>query len=172
MFNSTEKTSKGVVSPMIEVTAAALGTQPFLRGMPPSQLGRLAEAASDVKFPEGHRIFEDGGHAAAFWLIQCGQVALDMQVPGQRAVTIDTVGIGELLGLSWLFPPYRWSFGAVCVNPVDAFEFDAAAVRGYCATDPVFGYEFSRRLIPVLARRLQSTRARLVARSWGAASSW
>jgi hypothetical protein len=171
-FNWTEKTSKGVADPMIEVTAAALAAQPFLRGMPPSQLGRLAEAASDVKFPEGHRIFDDGGHAAAFWLIQCGHVSLDMQVPGEGTVIIDTIGIGELLGLSWLFPPYRWSFGAVCVSPVEAFEFDAAAVRGYCATDPVFGYEFSRRLIPVLATRLQSTRAKLIARSRGAASTW
>jgi hypothetical protein len=101
----------------------------LLRGMPPIQLGRLAEAASDVKFPEGHRIFGDGGHAAAFWLIQCGHVSLDMQVPGEGPVIIDSIGMGELLGLSWLFPPYRWSFGAVCASPVEAFQFDA----GYSA---------------------------------------
>ena len=157
---------------MIEVTAAALAAQPFLRGIPPSQLGRLAEAASDVKFPEGHRIFDDGGHAATFWLIQCGHVSLDMRVPGEGPVIIDSIGMGELLGLSWLFPPYRWSFGAGCVSAVEAFEFDAAAVREYCAADPVFSYEFSRRLIPVLATRLQSTRAKLIARSRGAASTW
>lgn len=76
------------------------------------------------------------------------------------------------LGLSWPFPPYRWSSGAVCVSPVEAFEFDAAAVREYCATDQVLGYEFSRRLIPVLATRLQSTRAKLIARPRSAASTW
>jgi CRP/FNR family transcriptional regulator, cyclic AMP receptor protein len=157
---------------MIEVTAAALAAQPFLRGMPPSQLGTLTEAVSDVKFPGGHRIFDEGGYAARFWLIQSGHVSLDMQVPGEGPVTIDTIRIGELLGVSWLFPPYRWSFGAVCVGPVEAFEFDAAAVRDYCAADPVFGYEFSRRLIPVLATRLQGTRAKLIARSRGAASTW
>ena len=95
-----------------------------------------------------------------------------MQVPGEGAVIIDTIGIGELLGLSWLFPPYRWSFGAVCASPVEAFEFDAAAVRECCATDLAFGSEFSRRLIPVLATRLQSTRAKLIARSRGASSTW
>jgi CRP/FNR family transcriptional regulator, cyclic AMP receptor protein len=157
---------------MIEVTAAALAAQPFLRGMPPSQLGRLAKAASDVKFPQGHRIFDDGGHAGAFWLVQCGHVSLDMQVPGEGPVIIDSIGIGELLGLSWLFPPYRWSFGAVCASPVEAFEFDAAAVREYCAADPVFGCEFSLRLIPVLATRLQCTRAKLIARSPGAPGTW
>jgi CRP/FNR family transcriptional regulator, cyclic AMP receptor protein len=157
---------------MIEVTAAALAAQPFLRGMPPGMLGRLAGAASDVKFPEGHRIFGEGGHAGAFWLVQCGHVRLDMQVPGEGPVIIDSIGMGELLGLSWLFPPYRWSFGAVCASPVEAFEFDAAAVRGSCAADPVFGYEFSLRLIPVLATRLQSTRAKLIARSRGVPGTW
>lgn len=170
--NWTEKTSKGAANPMIEVTAASLAAQPFLQGMPFSQLGRLAEAASDVKFPGAHRIFEDGGHAARFWLIQSGHVSLDMQVPGEGPVIIDSIGIGERLGLSWLFPPYHWSFGAVCTSPVEAFEFDAAAVRVHCATDPLFGCEFSRRLIPVLATRLQSTRVKLIARSRGVASMW
>jgi CRP/FNR family transcriptional regulator, cyclic AMP receptor protein len=157
---------------VIEVTVAALAAQPFLRGMPPGMLGRLADAASDVAFPAGHRIFGDGGHAAAFWLIQSGHVSLDMQLPGEGPITIGTIGIGELLGLSWLFPPYRWSFGAVCGSAVGAFEFDAGAVREYCAADPVFGYEFSRRLIPVLATRLQSTRAKLIAASRGTAGTW
>ena len=154
---------------MIEVTATALAAQPFLRGMPPGHLGPLAAAASDVTFPAGHRIFEDGGYAARFWLIRSGHVSLDMQVPGEGQVIIDTIGMGELLGLSWLFPPYRWDFGAVCAVPVEAFEFDATAVREYCATDLVFGYEFSQRLIRVLATRLQSTRTRLITRSHDAA---
>src|SRR5579863_1921373 len=41
------------VIPMIEVTAAALATHPFLPGMPPEQLAVLTGAASDVRFPAG-----------------------------------------------------------------------------------------------------------------------
>ena len=37
-----------------------------------------------------------------------------------------------------------------------------------CAADPVFGYELYDRLIRVLARRLQGTRTRLIARSLAA----
>jgi CRP/FNR family transcriptional regulator, cyclic AMP receptor protein len=157
-----------MVSPMIEVTAKTLAAHPFLRGMPARQLGPLAAVASDVKFPAGHRIFEDGGYAARFWLIRSGSVRLDVRVPGEGPIVIETIGIGELLGLSWLFPPYRWSFGAVCVSPVEALEFDAAAVREYCAADPMFGFEFSNRLIRVLATRLQSTRTKLIASSHSA----
>ena len=150
---------------MIEVTVSALGAHPFLRGMPPSHLDALAEVCADVTFPAGHQIFEEGGFARKFWLIQSGHVALDMNVPGEGRVIIDDVVMGELLGCSWLFPPYQWEFGAVCVGPVEAFEFDAAAIRARCAADPLFASELTGRLLRVLARRLQSTRTRLIARS-------
>jgi CRP/FNR family transcriptional regulator, cyclic AMP receptor protein len=157
---------------MIEVTSAALAAQPFLRGMPSGDLEKLAAVASDVKFPAGHRIFADGEYGRKFWLIQSGHVTLDMYVPGEGPVVIDSIGMGELLGWSWLFPPYRWAFGAVCVGPVEAFEFDAAEVRDRCAADPEFGYELMQRLIRVLAARLRSTRNRLIARSHRAASRY
>jgi CRP/FNR family cyclic AMP-dependent transcriptional regulator len=150
---------------MIEVTGPAIAEHPFLRGMPPGHLDALAEVGADVSYPAGHRIFEGGGYAGKFWLIQSGHVALDMQVPGQRRVFVDNVGMGELLGCSWLFPPYRWELGAVCTGPLRAFEFDAAAVRARCAADPLFGYELTRRLLRVFAKRLQRTRTRLTASS-------
>ncbi len=155
---------------MIEVTAAGLSAHPFLRGMSHDHLAVLAEAASDVTFPARHRLFEDGGSAAHFWLIQSGYVALDVHVPGQGRVKIDTIGMGELLGWSWLFPPYKWAFGAVAAGPVEAFEFDARAVRACCASDPTLGYQVTQRLARVLAKRLQAARVRLITVSGQSAS--
>jgi CRP/FNR family transcriptional regulator, cyclic AMP receptor protein len=148
---------------MIEVSAAALATHPFLHGMPAGQLGLLAEAACDVRFPARSRLFEDGGNASRFWLIRSGHVSLDLHVPGQGPVVIETIGLGELLGWSWLAPPYKWAFGAVTVTEVEAFEFDAQLVRKLCATDAGLGYEFTQRVTRVLARRLLATRVRLIA---------
>ena len=150
---------------MIEVTTPALAGHPFLRGMPPGQLEALAAAASDVTFPAGHRIFETGGFAGKFWLIRSGRVSLDVQVPGDGRMIIDAAGIGDLVGWSWLFPPYCWTCGAVCVTAVEAFEFDAAAVRARSTADPLFGYELTGRIMRVLAVRLQRARAGLIARS-------
>jgi CRP-like cAMP-binding protein len=150
---------------MIEVTAAALANHRFLRGMSRHHLAVLAETASDVVFPAGHRLFEDGGNAAHFWLIQCGHVALDLNVPGQGLVRIDTIGMGELLGWSWLFPPFKWTFGAVAAGPVEAFEFDGRAVRARCAADPALGYELTQLLTRVIANRLQATRIKLISAS-------
>jgi CRP-like cAMP-binding protein len=150
---------------MIEVTAEALVAHPFLHGMSSDHLDVLAQAASDVTFPARHRLFEDGGNATRFWLIQSGYIALDLHVPGQGRVRIDTIGMGELLGWSWLFPPYKWAFGAVAASPVEAFEFDARAVRACCASDCELGYELTRRLARVVANRLQATRVKLITAS-------
>jgi CRP/FNR family cyclic AMP-dependent transcriptional regulator len=147
---------------MIEVNAAALAAHPFLRGMPGAQLAVLAEGARDVSFPARSRLFEDGGYASRFWLIRSGHVWLDLNVPGEGPVVIETIGMGELLGWSWLFPPYTWAFGAAAATEVEAFEFDAAAVREHCRADAGLGYELTRRITAVLAKRLKATRIRLV----------
>jgi CRP/FNR family transcriptional regulator, cyclic AMP receptor protein len=148
---------------VIEVTAAALAAHPFLHGMPRDQVSVLAKTATDVTFGAKYRIFTDGGNANRFWLIQCGRVWLDLDVPGEGPVVIGTVGLGDLLGWSWLVPPYQWAFGAVAATAVQAFEFDAPAVRECCGADPWLGYELHQRMTRILARRLQATRMRLLA---------
>ena len=97
-----------------------------------------------------------------FWLIRAGQVALDIDAPGQRRIIVETLGRGEMVGLSWFLPPCEWQFGAVAVQPTEAFEFDAAAVRQSCEEDPAFGYELTRRLLTAVTGRLQATRAKLI----------
>lgn len=157
---------------MIEVTADALATQSFLRGMSRDHLAELAKAASHVTFPARYRLFEDGGGANRFWLIRSGSVALDLQVPGQGRMKIDTIRMNELLGWSWLFPPYRWAFGAVSASPVEAFELDGPMVRACCESDPALGYELTRRLARVVTKRLQATRYRLITTSGQAAGAF
>jgi CRP/FNR family transcriptional regulator, cyclic AMP receptor protein len=148
---------------MMEVTASGLVTQRFLHGMQASQLDALARAASEVMFPARHRIFADGDYADKFWLIQSGYVALDVLVPGEGQVVIGRVGIGGLVGWSWLLAPYQWAFGAVCVTEVKAFQFDAQAIRDLCQADPELRNELTSRLFQVVTGRLQDTRARLIA---------
>jgi CRP-like cAMP-binding protein len=155
---------------MIEVTTSALAAHPFLRGMQATHLDALAAGTSDVTFPAGYRMFEEGGYANKFWLIRSGRIALDLNVPGAGRMVIEDIGMGGLLGCSWQFSPYRWAFGAVTVSSCEAFEFDASAVRVCCAADQVLGYELTRRLAQVLADRLQATRMRLLARAGRPAS--
>lgn len=150
---------------MLEVTASGLVTQRFLHGMQPDQVEALAKAAWEVRFPARHRIFDEGDYADKFWLIQSGRVALDMYVPGEGLIIIGHVGIGGLVGWSWLLPPYQWAFGARCVTEVRAFEFNARIVRELCAADRELRDELADRLLPMIAGRLLDTKTRLVTRA-------
>jgi CRP/FNR family transcriptional regulator, cyclic AMP receptor protein len=142
--------------------ASIVGAHPFLRTMPARHVERLAAIARHVRFPSGCRLFEEGEIARKFWLIDAGQVALDALVPGDGRVIIEMLGRGDLLGLSWMHPPFQWEYGAITTQPMQAFEFDAAAVRGACEADPELGYELLQRVMAVAARRLQATRARML----------
>lgn len=156
---------------MMQVTGKALAAQRFLDGMEPGQLDELATAASEVMFPAGYRIFAEGGYADKFWLVESGHVAVDAQVPGEGAAVIANVGIGGLLGWSWMVPSRTWALGAVCVTEVRAYEFSASAVRERCAADPALAVELTVRLFQVVADRLQETRSMLITRAADASRS-
>jgi CRP-like cAMP-binding protein len=124
--------------------------------------GRLLRVAREVDISQGARLFNEGGRADRFWIIRSGTVALDIRVPGRRSPVVERLGFGELVGWSWLFPPYSWQLGATAVTPVRAYEFDATAVRSMCADDPELGREVAQWIGKVLAHRLQATRTRLL----------
>lgn len=133
---------------------------PFLAGLPLASA--LEIHARAVTFAPGSRIFEEDGAADRFWLIHTGRVALDLHATGRGDVVIETLGDGDVLGWSWLFPPYRWHFGAKALTATHAIEFDAASVRAACFADPVLGHALTGRFLGVMADRLQATRIRLL----------
>jgi CRP-like cAMP-binding protein len=147
---------------MSTLTPSVLGTHPLLRALADPHLSQLAGHGQAVTFPDRQRLFEEGQSATRFWLIQAGQVALDAIVPGHGRMVIEMIGRGEAVGLSWLLPPYRWGFGAITTQRVQAFEFDATAIRAACERDPAFGHEMTDRFLRVTLHRLQETRKRLL----------
>lgn len=80
-------------------------TLSMLRALPAEHRHRLMRVAREVSFPQGARLFEEGGKADRFWIIRTGTVELDMHVPGRRAAVIETLHHNELVGWSWLFTP-------------------------------------------------------------------
>lgn len=147
---------------MSGVTPAELGGHAFLRGMADRHLATLARACWVAPMPAGHRLFEEGGAAHRFWILQTGHVALDVHTPGRRRLLVETLGPGDLVGLSWLVPPYEWQFGATAVQDTVAFEVNALAVRAACEENTALGYELLRRVMAAAASRLHATRVRML----------
>ena len=142
--------------------ASIIGAESFLRGLEPAYLERLASLSRHISLPAKSRLIDEEMPARCFWIVDAGQVALDALVPGAGRVVIEMLGRGDVVGLSWLVPPYQFRFGAVTTQPMQAFEFDAVQVRAACRDDPEFGYAVLDRFLAVAYHRLQVTRARLL----------
>ncbi|MFD1659244.1 cyclic nucleotide-binding domain-containing protein [Streptomyces caeni] len=137
-------------------------TTSMLRALPAEHRERLMSRAREVSFPQGARLFEEGGRADRFWIIRTGTVDLDMHVPGRRPAVVATLGRDELLGWSWLFAPHAWHMGAATTSPVRAYEFDAATVRAMCQDDPALGLGVAQWVGGIVVHRLGSARTRLL----------
>ncbi len=139
-----------------------LGEHPFFAGLPPDTLELIAGCGHNVHFAEDSRIISESDPADIFYVLRRGKVAIEIDTPRRGPLVIETIGPGDLLGVSWLLPPYRWTFDARAVEPTGAIAIDAACLRGKCDDDPVLGYEMFKRFAGVVRDRLQATRLQLV----------
>jgi CRP/FNR family transcriptional regulator, cyclic AMP receptor protein len=135
---------------------------PVFAGMADEHLELIAGCAQNTGFEAGRFLFHEGSPADTFYLVRHGRVSLETFIPGRGALTVETVDEGDVVGWSWLFPPYRWHFDARALDMVRAVVFDAACLRGKCDDDHALGYELLGRFSPVMLDRLQATRVQLL----------
>jgi CRP/FNR family cyclic AMP-dependent transcriptional regulator len=146
----------------MEAIDTFLRASPVFEGLEPDRLSLIAGCGSNVRFDQGSVLFREGDAADTFFLVRHGTVALEMFVPARGAAVIETIEAGDVVGWSWLFPPYRWHFDARALTQVRATAFDGACLRGKCEEDTALGYELMTRFAQVLIERLQWTRLRLL----------
>jgi CRP-like cAMP-binding protein len=146
----------------VESLGRILGDLPFLQDLPPAHLDLIVGCASNVRFEPGEFIFRAGQPADRFYIVRRGRVSVESHTAARGAVTIETIADGELLGWSWLIPPYFWHFDARALNLTRAIALDGACLRKKCEADPPFGYELLKRIAQVMEMRLEATRLQLL----------
>ena len=139
-----------------------LAEHPFFVTLEPRYLRLLASCASIVRFDAGGYLFREGEEADRFYLLRLGRVAIQIYGGAQGAITVETLGEGEVLGYSWLVPPHRWSFDGLAVELVRAVALDGSCLRAKCEENHDLGYELFKRFSGVMAKRLEATRRRLL----------
>lgn len=150
------------MNPENETVEKHVAAHPFLLGMSAHHVKLLVDCALLTRFEAGQLIFRAGETANRFYLIESGSVVLEGAVLEEEPVTIEKIGAGDLLGWSWLFPPYVWHFGARATEPTTAIFFYGTILRQYCEDDPSLGYELFKRMSEVMTRRLQAARSKLI----------
>ncbi len=146
----------------IKGLAEVLASHPLFQGFDAETMAFLEGCAKNEVFQAGTYIFKADEPADRFFLLRAGDVALELQVPGRARLTVKTLHPGEVLGASWMLPPYSWRFDARALSAVRATSIDAECLRRKCDDNPALGYEVLKRFLPILAERLQAARVQLV----------
>ncbi|MEM9553581.1 MAG: cyclic nucleotide-binding domain-containing protein [Acidobacteriota bacterium] len=146
----------------IKTLETLLTDHPFFAEFRPEDLTLIAGCGANVKFAAGESVFREGEPANHFYLLRYGRVAVEVFSPGKGPVTIQTLHEGEVLGWSWLVPPYRWRHDARALELTRAFSFDGTCLRRKCDEDPPLGYRLMRRFSQVIAERLGNAQMQLM----------
>jgi CRP-like cAMP-binding protein len=157
-MNTIIEAKNETISPL----AAAIAAHRFTAGMEPEHLNRLLPSAMFKHFESDEVVFREGEPANRFYLICQGKIALESRGDGESTPLVQIVGENEVLGWSWLFPPYYWHFTARAVEPTDAIFFYGTRLREQCEEDPSFGYDLMKRMAAIVVKRLQITRVQLL----------
>jgi CRP/FNR family transcriptional regulator, cyclic AMP receptor protein len=115
-----------------------------------------------AEFDPGELIFREGDPANRFFLILRGKVLLESVTRDHGVLPVQTVEAGEVLGWSWLFPPYYWHFDARAAEATETVFFYGTPLRDECEADHDLGYELVKRMADIMLKRLQATRRQLL----------
>ncbi|MCT2398342.1 cyclic nucleotide-binding domain-containing protein [Novosphingobium mangrovi (ex Huang et al. 2023)] len=146
----------------METMDQLMAKHPFFAGLAPEYLELLAGCARNYRFDAGEYLIREGDPADTFYLIRHGRVTLEIAAPGSAPVVISTLGESEIVGASWIVPPYRAEFDARAMDLTRAIGIDAKCLRGKCDADHHLGYEMMQRFLPIIVKRLHATRLQIL----------
>lgn len=135
---------------------------PLLTMLNDDEMELFASISRAVELTSGAVLFEEDAPADEFYIVASGRIGLEMTAPGKAPIVLQTLGAGQLVGVSWLSAPYRWSWRARALSDTTVFAFDAARVREECAEHRDLGYRVAAAVATEAIKRLHGARLQLL----------
>jgi CRP/FNR family transcriptional regulator, cyclic AMP receptor protein len=145
----------------METMTPILAAHPFCKGLDSRYLKLLVECAERQTFAPGKFLCRDEEEARKFYVIHHGRVAVEIYRPRRGAVTIQTLGEGEVLGWLWFDQQYHWHLDAKALDLTRVISLDVPCLLEKCSQDHDFGYELMRRYAHHLAVQFRATKVQL-----------
>jgi|FaiFalDrversion3_1042247.scaffolds.fasta_scaffold00481_7 CRP/FNR family cyclic AMP-dependent transcriptional regulator len=134
----------------------------FFRDTSDEDVMSIAVYANEVTFNKDELIFREGDKADSLYLITYGKVSLELSTAHRGRVIIQTIDKDDVLGVSWVSPPYRWQFDARALMLTRAIRIDAYNLRRLCDENNALGYRLMKKMIDVVIKRMQAVRLQLL----------
>lgn len=135
---------------------------PIFCDFPEEFVDDLKECAWEMEFQKDQYLFWTGQDAKYMYILRDGKVALQSYTAERGPIVIETMGDSDIVGWSWLFPPHKWHFDAMALEPTRALVLDGRCIEGKCAANHELGYQLMKRFSSVMLDRLNNTRIRMI----------
>jgi CRP/FNR family cyclic AMP-dependent transcriptional regulator len=146
----------------LEFFKSILKEHPFFKSFPEEHLITLAGCASNMRLREGEYLFRNGDPADNFYIVREGRVSINLATVDRGEIIVETLGEDEVIGWSWLFPPYIWHYDAHVVNETRLIGLDGRCLRSKCEADPAMGYALMKQFSGMMVERLKATQLQLL----------
>ena len=107
-----------------------LAEHKFFHELPEKYLDVISGCGKNVHFQQGEYIAKEDSSADFFYLIRSGHATVSVSAPGRDPIVVQTIGEGEILGWSWIFPPYRWVFDIQTLEEIAAIALNGVCLSG------------------------------------------
>jgi CRP/FNR family transcriptional regulator len=126
------------------------------------ELERFSHVAVPRSFPAGTRVFHEGDDSDACYIVKEGSFRVTREHSDGRAITLATLGPGEIFGELAMLDGDQRSASAEALTDGDLLALPANDVRALLARHP----EISLKLVAGLVRRLRAANVRLSRQSF------
>lgn len=144
-----------------------LAEHPFLQGLAPHYLSRLAACAEVRQFGANEFLFREGEEVKEFYLVRHGQVAMEIYSARRGPITVQTRQGGDILGWIGISPPYRWNFDARAMVLTRTVALRVDCLYQLCETDHELGYLLLKRYVGAMAEYFKSLKLQFVSLAHG-----
>jgi len=139
-----------------------LSEHPTFRRLTKGQLKDVADHAQEVTIPAAGLLLRQDGSADKFYIVLKGKVTVEIPALFGAPIPMQHLGPAEIVGWSWLFPPFKWHFDARAAVETTAIEFDGRTLRERCGDDTALGYALAISFGELMLARLNAARGKVM----------
>jgi CRP/FNR family transcriptional regulator, cyclic AMP receptor protein len=139
-----------------------LRSVPLFADLEGDELERFSRVAVPRAFPAGIRVFHEGDHSDACYIVRTGSFRVTREHSDGRAITLATLGPGDIFGELAMLDGEVRSASVEALSDGELLALPAGEVRGLLARHP----EITVKLIAALVRRLRAANERISRQSF------
>ena len=146
----------------VETSAGLLRSVPLFADLEADELERFSRVAVPRSFPAGTRVFHEGDRSDACYIVREGSFRVTREHSDGRAITLATLGPGEVFGELAMLDGDLRSASAEALTDGELLALPATDVKGLLTRHP----EIALKLVAALVRRLREANERISRQSF------